>query len=35
LGILNRKIPDTLLIKSLSNKKWNEKSDLDLMGFVF
>ena len=35
MGILNRKIPETLLIKPISNKKWNEEADLDLMGFVF
>jgi predicted N-acetyltransferase YhbS len=35
LGVINRKIPETLLIKSLSDKKWNEKATLDLMGFVF
>jgi N-acetylglutamate synthase-like GNAT family acetyltransferase len=35
LGIINRKIPETLLIKSLSDKKWDENANLDLMGFVF
>lgn len=35
MGILNRQIPETLLIKPISNKKWNDNANLDLMGFVF
>jgi predicted N-acetyltransferase YhbS len=35
LGVINRKIPETLLIKSLSDEKWDNTATLDLMGFVF
>lgn len=35
MGIMTREIPQTLLIKSISKKNWNEEALLDLMGFVF
>ena len=30
---MTRQIPETLLVKSISNKKWNENTLFDLMGF--
>lgn len=35
LGVMTRQIPETLLVKSISNKKWNENTLFDLMGFIF
>ena len=35
MGIMTRPIPDTLLVKSISGKKWNDKALLDTMGFIF
>lgn len=35
MGVMTRPIPETLLIKSISGKVWNEKVLLDLMGFIF
>jgi len=35
MGIMTRPIPETLLVKSISNKKWNNSALLDLMGFIF
>jgi predicted N-acetyltransferase YhbS len=35
MGIMTRPIPDTLLVKSISGKKWNDKALLDIMGFIF
>lgn len=35
MGIMTRQIPETLLIKSISDKRWNENALLDLMGFIF
>lgn len=35
MGVMNRLIPETLLIKPLSDVIWNETAVLDLLGFVF
>ncbi|MFK7946231.1 MAG: GNAT family N-acetyltransferase [Saprospiraceae bacterium] len=35
MGVMNREIPQTLLIKSISEEVWNEEVLLDLMGFIF
>lgn len=35
MGILNRQIPQTLLIKTLSDATWDNEANLDLMGFIF
>lgn len=35
MGVMTRQIPETLLIKSISDKKWSENALLDLMGFIF
>ncbi len=35
MGILQRTIPETLLIKQIGDKQWKSEATLDLMGFVF
>lgn len=35
MGIMTRRIPETLLVKSISGQEWNGNALLDLMGFIF